>query len=207
MKFEWRKHDPNLKNVKTYPVIVRIPDRQFLAITGTGDPNQEGFANCIQVLYALSYQVKNSYKRICAGKDVMYNDYSVYPLEGIWTTHSNSLLDKDQFQYTLMIQQPNLVDSSLINEAIEIIRKKKPHPLLDHVTLFMMEEQPCVQCLHIGSYDDEPQTFEQMNLYIAESGYKRLHTKYHQELYLSDARKTIPEKRRTILRYTVLSNV
>lgn len=203
MKFEWRKHDACLKNVKQQPVIVQIPKRQFLMVKGTGDPNQEAFANCVQVLYSLSYQVKNCFKRDCFGKNVMYEDYSVFPLEGIWTSNGSSLSDKDQYEYMLMIQQPDMVNVTLMNEAMELVRKKKPHPLLDDVILYTMEEQPCVQCLHIGSYDDEPQTFHNMNTYIEDVGYTRKQMEYHQEIYLNDARKTIPEKRRTILRYTV----
>jgi hypothetical protein len=137
-----------------------------------------------------------------------YFEYTVYPLEGIWdisdeAKQSNSKeLDKDSLVFNLMIRQPDFVTKEFAVEMIEQVKKKKPNKLLDEVKFGTLEEGLCVQMLHLGSYDSEPESFKLMEEFSKENSLKRI-SKIHKEIYLSDARKTSPEKLKTVLRFKV----
>jgi hypothetical protein len=139
-----------------------------------------------------------------------YFDYTVYPLEGYWSLTDKGIkiqketgkLDKDELTYTLMIKQPSFVDIDLFNKALELAMETKKLELLNNVYFDQIEEGEVVQILHIGSYDDEPLSFEIINQFLDNNGYERTDLN-HKEIYLSDARKTVPEKLRTILRVRV----
>lgn len=178
----------------------------FFTVQGEGNPNNPEFGEYISVLYALSYGVKMSPKQGFTPDN--YFEYSIYPLEGLWDlkeearAKSMEFIDKDALVFNLMIRQPEFVTPEFAAEVIRRISKKKPHPLLAKVKFETITEGDCVQMLHIGSYDDEPASFARMEAYAEANGLKR-QSKIHREIYLSDARKTAPDKLRTILRFLV----
>lgn len=204
MKYEWKKQEKTLYNTAAQPVVITVPNQSFITIKGEGNPNKEDFAQRVSVLYTLSYQVKSLYKSQYNGisNPSGFEDYTVFPLEGIWDSTSQNPLEKDCFRYTIMIKQPDFITKDLFAEAYEKVQKKKPHPLLKEAEFQSMEDGRCIQLLHIGSYDDEPQSFALMDKFAGQQGLARL-SHIHREIYLSDARRTSPEKRKTILRYQV----
>lgn len=204
MKFEWRKHEKDLYLPKEKPVLVTVPKQKFFMISGKGNPNSEEFSEKIGVLYSLAYAVRMMPKQGFTPEG--YFEYTVYPLEGIWdlTEEGRKLdtLNKDELVYTIMIRQPDFVTEDVAHRAFEIARKKKPNPLLDKVNFDTMEDGLSVQMMHIGPYDDEPRSFEQMRKFIEENNLE-ITTLVHREIYISDARKTDKSKLKTVLRYRV----
>ena len=208
MKHEWKKHERELYGVKDRPQIITVPRQNFIMIRGIGNPNNEDFSERVGVLYSLAYPIKMRFKAMCNNDEGQcmlyeYSDYVVYPLEGVWTTsNEKNLLDKDCFQYTIMIRQPDYITKEMFESAFEAVEKKKPHLLLKEVVFDSMEEGKSIQVLHTGSFDDEPESFSKMDIFAKEKGLERL-THCHREIYLNDARTTALEKRQTILRYQV----
>jgi len=206
MKHDWKKSEKQFYAPKNEPVKETIPAMNFFTIQGEGNPNNPEFGEYISVLYALSYGVKMSPKQGFAPDN--YFEYSIYPLEGVWDlkeearAKSMDFFDKDALVFTLMIRQPEFVSPSFAAEVIERTKKKKPHTLLEKVKFETIAEGDCIQMLHIGSYDDEPANFARMEAFAESNGLERL-SKIHREIYLSDARKTSPDKLRTILRFSV----
>ncbi|HRZ96394.1 MAG TPA: GyrI-like domain-containing protein [Paludibacter sp.] len=206
MKHDWKKSEKQFYAPKSEPEKVSISAMNFFSIRGEGDPNNPEFGEYISVLYSLSYGVKMSPKQGFA--PVNYFEYSIYPLEGVWDlkeearTKSMEKIDKDALVFNLMIRQPEFVTPEFAAEVIQRVSKKKPHPLLAEVKFETLTEGDCVQMLHTGSYDDEPASFARMEAFAVANGLKR-QSKIHREIYLSDARKTAPEKLRTILRFLV----
>ncbi|OOM10418.1 GyrI-like domain-containing protein [Clostridium saccharobutylicum] len=204
MKFEWRKQEKNLYLPKEKPDLITVLQQKFFMISGKGNPNDEEFSEKIGVLYSLAYAVRMMPKQGYTPDG--YFEYTVYPLEGIWDLteegKQSNTLNKDELLYTIMIRQPDFVTQEVVNKAFENVRKKKPHPLLDDVTFETMEDGLSVQMMHIGSYDDEPQSFEQMKKFIKENNLE-ITTLKHREIYISDARKTEKSKLKTVLRYMV----
>lgn len=204
MKHEWRKHEKNLYMPKEKPEIVTVPKQKFLMIQGKGNPNNEEFAERVAVLYSLAYAIRMMPKQGYTPEG--YFEYTVYPLEGTWdlTEEGRQLdvLNKNELLYTIMIRQPDFITDDVINRAFETVRKKKPHPLLDQVTFSTIEDGLSVQMLHVGSYDNEPQSFKLMKDFIANNNLEIL-SLVHREIYISDARKVEPSKLKTVLRYMV----
>ncbi len=206
MKHEWRKKEKSIYLPKSKPEIIDVPTFRFLTIKGEGNPNSEKFAEYISVLYSLSYGIKMSHKKGLT-PDGFY-DYTVYPLEGVWDISEeakknfNGTINKDQLVFNLMIRQPNFVNIKFVEQIRNITKVNKPHELLDKVIFEEIQEEKCIQMLHLGSYDNEPETFQIMEEYAESNGLRRL-TKIHREIYLTDARKTAPEKLKTVLRFKV----
>lgn len=204
MKHEWKKHEKEIYLPKAKPEIVRVPAFKFYTLTGEGNPNSEAFAEAIGVLYSLAYAVKMLPKKGSTPEG--YFEYTVYPLEGIWDlaeeARNKEELDKDKLIYKIMIRQPDFVTDSLAVQVLEATKLKKPHPLLDSVAFEIIEDGLCVQMMHIGPYDEEPRTFEIMEAFCAENNLTRT-SKIHREIYISDVRKTAPEKLKTVLRIFV----
>lgn len=204
MKYEWRKKEKDLYLPGKKPVLITVPRQKFLMISGKGNPNDEEFSEKVGVLYSLAYAVRMMPKQGYTPDG--YYEYTVYPLEGVWDLteegrKSNTLI-KDELVYTIMIRQPEFVTQEVVDKAHEHVRKKKPHPMLDDVSFGTMEDGLSVQMMHIGSYDDEVGTFEQMKKYIEENNLEII-TLAHREIYISDPRKTEKSKLRTVLRYKV----
>lgn len=202
MKREWRKLEKNFYLPKNKPQIIDIPEFSFFSIKGEGNPNSDKFSDYVGVLYSLSYAIRMSPKK--GYQPDNYYEYTVYPLEGIWDIKEEAKLsfkelNKNDFVFDLMIRQPDFVNLAYAEKIIEIVKDTKPHELLGEAKFVSLTEGKCVQMMHLGSYDSEPASFKIMENFIDEQGYKRK-SKIHREIYLSDPRKTAPEKLKTVLR-------
>jgi hypothetical protein len=203
-KLDYKKDEKMYYLPAEHPVLITIPEMKFFMISGKGDPNtSESFSDAVQALYSLSYSIKMSPKSGNAPEQ--YQEYTIYPLEGVWDLEQAdessdfSRLDKNRFIYTLMIRQPDFVSESFAEEILGIVKKKKPNPKLDEARFETFQEGLCVQMMHIGSFDSESRSFQKIEQFLIEQGLSRIsHT--HREIYLSDPRKTAPEKLRTVLR-------
>mgnify|MGYP001271639419 CR=1 FL=1 len=210
MKQDWKKSEKQFYNAKPIPEKVNIPAMNFFSIRGEGNPNSPEFAEYIGVLYSLSYGVKMSPKQGFAPPD--YHEYSIYPLEGVWDLKEEAklrpmeFLDKNALVFHLMIRQPEFVTPGFVATVLEHVRSKKPHPLIDRVHFEKISEGDCIQMLHVGSYDNEPASFALMEAFATKQGWQRK-SKIHREIYLSDARKTAPEKLKTILRFQIGNSI
>jgi hypothetical protein len=206
MKHDWKKEDKKYYLPKNEPELIEVPEFGFFSIKGEGNPNDAFFGEYIQVLYSLSYAVKMSPK---SGKaPAGYFDYTVYPLEGVWDLKDASRIradrtfDKNDLIFKLMMRQPDFVTPEYAAEIIEYTQKKKLLRLLGEVTYNRIAEGLCIQMLHNGPYDAEPESFRKMEAFAGIKGLARpFH--FHREIYLSDARKVSPDKLRTVLRFTV----
>jgi hypothetical protein len=204
MKYEWKKQAKELYLPKNEPRIIVVPSMKYFMLDGKGDPNSNEFSEAIGVLYSLSYAIKMMPKKGITPQG--YFEYTVFPLEGIWDLADEAKglekLDKDSLIYTIMIRQPDFVTKELAQEVIENTKQKKPHPLLDKVRFATLEEGKCVQMLHVGPYENEPCSFAKMEEFCVANNLMRI-SKTHKEIYLSDARKTTPEKLKTVLRIQI----
>lgn len=201
-KVDYKKTYKALYSPKAIPSFVAVPRIKFVMIDGKGDPNGADFARAIEVLYAFSYAVKMSYKSSNVPEG--YFAYTVFPLEGEWdlTDKSKTITDKSNYQYTMMIRQPEFLTKDMFERFLLETKKKKQNEYLDKIYFEEFEEGLCCQMLHIGSYDAEPASFEIMDKFCRENGYKRSF-KTHREIYLSDPRKTEASKLKTILRFRI----
>ena len=176
-------------------------------IEGKGNPNDGEFAEKVGILYSMAYAIRMMPKKGYTPEG--YFEYTVYPLEGLWdlTEEGRKLdkLDKDQLLYTIMIRQPEFVTTEVVDMAFESVRKKKPHEFLEEVEFSTIEEGLSVQMLHVGPYDNEPETIKVMKEFIRENNLEIV-TLEHREIYLSDVRKVEPAKLKTVLRYRVKPN-
>lgn len=204
LKYEWKKQDKELYLPKSSPTVLDVPTIKFFTIKGTGNPNSEAFTERVEALYKLSYAIRMMPKKGHTPEG--YFEYTVFPLEGFWDLDEEGrqleYLDKDRFLYMLMIRQPDFVTEALMNEAKTSVQKKISAELLQGISLEEINEGLCVQCMHIGSYDDEPETFLAMEDFCKQKGLQRAE-KQHREIYISDPRKTAPEKMKTVLRFKV----
>lgn len=204
MKHEWRKKEKNYYIPKAKLEIVNMEKFKFIQIKGSGSPNNEEFSERVGVLYSLAYTIKMMPKKGITPDG--YFDYTVYPLEGIWDLDEEGRLknefDKNNLVYNIMIRQPDFVTKEVFDLAMEMTKKKKPNKLLDDVVFGEIEEGMCVQMMHIGPYDDEYKSFEVMKEFIKDNNLV-IKSLAHREIYISDVRKTAPEKLKTVLRYMV----
>ncbi|MDF2605871.1 MAG: hypothetical protein K0S34_61 [Bacillales bacterium] len=204
MKYEWKKHDKQYYLPKTTPTIIDIPSFKYITIEGKGNPNSDQFGRVVEALYSLSYAIRMMPKKGFTPEG--YFEYTVFPLEGIWDLDEEGrkleYLDKDKLVYKLMIRQPGFVTDEVFEKAKELSNKKISSELLNQATFESIEEGKCVQCMHLGSYDDEPITFSMMESFCTENNIMRIE-KTHREIYISDARKTPPEKLKTVIRFKV----
>jgi len=212
-KHEWRKAEKDLYLPKSLPAFVTVPPCTYFSLRGSGNPNDSYFAEYIGVLYALSYAVKMSLKRNSSLELGLsqegYCDYTVYPLEGVWDITDEAkimdspALDKNSLVFDLMIRQPGFVTEDFAYKILQQVSENKPHELLQKIQFSRWEEGLCVQMLHIGSYDNEPASFRTMEEFAQRHDVHRI-SKVHREIYLTDARKTLPEKQKTVLRFQVV---
>ncbi len=187
---------------KTAPEIVDVPSMPFFTLSGSGDPNREAFAEETAALYSLSYAVKMSYK----SDDVpaSYYEYTVFPLEGVWDLldRSKPATDKSNLKYKIMIRQPDFLTEPMFERFLEQTKKKKPNPFLGQVRFERISDGLSCQMMHLGSFDDEPQSFARMETYCEEQSFIRT-SLLHREIYLSDPRRVEPAKMKTVLRFPV----
>ncbi len=207
MPFDFKKEYKELYQPKSKPQIVEVPPMNYIAVHGTGDPNEDdgAYQQAISVLYAVAYTLKMSYKTDY--KIAGFFEYVVPPLEGFWwqdDVDGVNYADKSGFHWISVIRLPDFVTKSDFDWAVQTAAKKKQ---LDcsSAKFLTIEEGLCVQMMHVGSYDDEPASVALMNEYLAQNGYANDLTaeRLHHEIYLSDPRKTAPEKRKTVLRHPI----
>ena len=206
--FDYKKEYKDLYLPKQKPSVIEVPPMRYVAVRGSGDPNEEGgaYKEAVGVLYAISYTIKMSEK---GGHNIDgYFPYVVPPLEGLWWMADGSAgvdyANKSGFCWISMIRLPEFVDEPIFRWAKEEVFRKKGIDT-SGATFYSLQEGLCVQCMHIGSYDDEPATVAAMEAYMSENGYRPdfSDTRRHHEIYLSDPRRTAPEKCRTVIRHPI----
>lgn len=207
MAFDFKKEYKEFYMPKSKPEIVNVPKANYIAVRGKGDPNDEGgeYKAAIAVLYAIAYTIKMS--KMGDHRIDGYYDYVVPPLEGFWWQEDIDGIDysdKSTFCWISVIRLPEFVTVEEFVWATEEAAKKKK---LDcsKAEFLTIDEGLCVQMMHNGSFDDEPATVDIMNRFIEENGYENdfSDSRLHHEIYLSDARKVVPEKWKTIIRHPI----
>ena len=207
MAFDFKKEYKEFYMPKKKPEIVNIPKANYIAVRGEGNPNEEGgaYQQAVGVLYAVAYTLKMSYKTNY--KIEGFYEYVVPPLEGFWWQDHVTGVDysnKDTFHWISVIRLPDFVTKADFDWAVETASEKKKMDC-SGAEFFTVEEGLCVQIMHIGPFDDEPATVSVMDAYLAENGYENdlSDRRLHHEIYMSDARKTAPEKWKTVIRHPV----
>ena len=200
MKYEWRKLDKKLYQGPKTPVVIEHPVQSFIMLNGQGNPNKADFSERVSALYSLAYAIKMEYKKTAHHQE--FTDFTVYPLEGIWQQTEAETLVKDDLVYTIMIAQPEFITNEIVETALEKVKVKKPNPFYNEIRFERISEGSSVAMLHVGPFDDEPQTFAKMDAFCQENGLKR-YMNYHREIYLNNKNRTSPQKLKTILRYRV----
>ena len=200
MKYEWRKEEKSLYGVKASPKVVDVPEQSFIMLDGTGNPNLPGFAEEVSALYALAYAIKMDYKKSHTNQEIQ--DFTVYPLEGIWQQKEQGELVKEELIYTIMIAQPSFISKEMVEEALERVKVKKPNPHYEKIRFETIKEGKCLTMLHLGSFDSEPLSFAKMDAFCKENSLNR-RSLFHREIYLNNLNRTSPDKLKTILRYQV----
>ncbi len=207
MAFDFKKEYKEFYLPKNKPDIIEIPKMNYLAVRGAGDPNAEGgeYKKSIELLYAVAFTLKMSKKTNYRIEG--YFDYVVPPLEGFWWQDGVQGLDysrKDEMKFISVIRLPDFVQEKDFNWAVEEATRKKQKDF-SKVEFFSYDEGLVVQCMHIGSYDDEPATIAAMDEYARDQGYELdiQNPRYHHEIYLSDPRRCAVEKLKTVLRHPI----
>ena len=207
MAFDFKKEYKEFYMSKSVPEIVTVPKANYIAVRGMGDPNQEGgaYQSAVSILYAVAYTLKMSYKTDYRIEG--FFEYVVPPLEGFWWqegTDGVDYRDKSTSHWISVIRLPEFVTKKDFDWAVEEAARKKKLDcsLAEFLTI---EEGLCVQIMHIGPFEHEPSTVALMDQYIAENGYANdmNEARRHHEIYLSDARKVAPEKRKTVIRHPI----
>ena len=207
MAFDFKKEYKEFYMPKSMPSIVNVPKMNYIAVRGRGNPNEEDgeYKQAIGILYGIAYTIKMSKK----GNHQIdgYFEYVVPPLEGFWWQDGVAGVDyahKENFNWISVIRLPDFVTKDDFDWAIEEATRKKKTDF-SKVEFLQVDEGLCVQCMHIGSYDDEPATVDLMHRFMEEQGYELdiSDTRRHHEIYLSDARKVAPEKLKTVIRHPI----
>ena len=229
MAFDFKKEYKDLYLPKTKPELIDVPPMSFIAVAGTGNPNEENgsYAGAMGLLYAFSYTIKMS--KMGAWQPDGYFDYTVPPLEGLWWTSDEAfdgqrILDKDALSWISLIRQPDFVTPEVHRWAREQVAAKKPELDVGRARLVRFAEGPCAQVMHKGPYDDEPATVAALEEFVRASGLESgiadpaspealmdaldadggvPPVRLHHEIYLGDPRRTKPENLRTVLRHPV----
>lgn len=208
MVFDYKKEYKEFYMPKSKPSIVVIPKMNYIAVRGKGNPNEDDseYKKSIGLLYAIAFTIKMSYKG--THKIDGYFSYVVPPLEGFWWQDNGKLeIDynsKDEFNFISVIRLPDFVTKKDFDWAIKEASEKKKIDF-SKAEFLTYEEGLCVQCMHIGPYDDEPETINKMHDHIKENGYE-LDTsgkRRHHEIYLSDPRRCAVEKLKTVIRHPI----
>lgn len=207
MAFDFKKEYKEFYMPKRKPEIVNVPMMTYVTVRGKGDPNEEGgeYKKAVGTLYAVAYTLKMS--RMTDHRIDGYFDYVVPPLEGLWWQEGVDGVnygDKASFNWLAMIRLPDFVTLDEFEWAVKTAEEKK-NADFSSAEYLTLTEGLCVQIMHTGSYDDEPESVKLMDEYIAEKGYENDMTdgRMHHEIYLSDPRKCAPEKLRTVIRHPI----
>lgn len=207
MAFDYKKEYKEFYMPPKKPGIIEVPQMNYIAVRGKGDPNEEEgeYKATIGLLYGIAFTIKMSYKGDY--KIDGYFEYVVPPLEGFWWQDGIEGIDyehKEKFSFISLIRLPDFVTKKDFEWAVaEATRKKKTD--FSKVEFLTYDEGLCVQCMHIGPYDDEPATVELMHEYMKKNGYELdiTDSRFHHEIYLSDARRVAPEKLKTVIRHPI----
>ncbi len=207
MAFDYKKEYKEFYMPANKPSIVTVPKMNYIAVRGKGNPNDESgeYKDSIGLLYAIAFTIKMSYKG--SHKIDGYFEYVVPPLEGFWWQEGSDTIDyanKNGFNFISLIRLPDFVTKADFDWAVrEATNKKKAD--FSKVEFLTYDEGVCVQCMHVGSYDDEPKTVALMHEYMAANGYVLdiSESRYHHEIYLSDPRKCAGEKLKTVVRHPI----
>jgi len=206
--FDFKKEFKDLYQPKTEPQKIVVPEMDFITVSGRGDPNDESgdYKKALEILYGLSWTIKMS--KMGENKIDGYFEYVMAPLEGFWWTKDSfehfDKNDKSDFYFISAIRQPAFVTNAVFEWARgELLRKKGIDSSV--AKLEKIDEGLCVQCMHIGPYDNEKRTLKKIDDYIEESGLTKdlSKTRLHHEIYFGDPRKTDPSKLKTVLRIPV----
>lgn len=213
-KIDFKKLYKDLYAPGTEPSLIDVPAMKFLMVEGKGNPNTPGgeYQQAVELLYALTYTIKMAYKR---SKQPGITDYVVPPLEGLWWLEDQNDFDftkKDQYCWISMIRQPDFLSEDMFEAALKEVAKKKPTLDVGKARLELFREGLCVQCMHIGSFDEESATVAKIDAYVEEIGKKNAigtlspegKQRLHHEIYVSNPLKCNPSKRKTILRHPVM---
>lgn len=205
MAFDYKKEYKEFYLPPKTPGIVTVPAMNFLAVRGQGDPNEEdgAYKRALGMLYNVAFTIKMSKRHKLEGNF----DYVVPPLEGLWWQEGVQGVDyahKKDFQWIALIRLPEFVTKEVFDWAIQEATEKKQQDF-SSVEFFPWEEGLCVQCMHIGPYDDEPATVAAMEAYAKDQGYKADfgEVRFHHEIYLSDVRRCKPERLKTVIRQPI----
>lgn len=209
MAFDYKKEYKEFYMPKKKPGIVEIPKMSYIAVRGQGNPNDEDgeYKKSIGLLYAIAFTIKMSYKG--THKIDGYFEYVVPPLEGFWWQENAQGIDynrKEDMHFISVIRLPDFVTKDDFNWAVDEATKKKKQDF-SRVEFLSYKEGICVQCMHIGSYDSEPETVDLMHKYMEENGYELDITdeRLHHEIYLSDPRRCDVNKLKTAIRHPIKS--
>jgi len=207
--FDFKKEFKDLYLPKNKPSIIDVPAMRFIMVNGKGDPNTSAFyKTALEVLYSLTYSIKMS--KMGGNQPEGYFDYVVPPLEGLWWFEGESFNGsvmgrKDEFNWVMMIRQPDFVTPGVFENAKAVLSKKKPHLDTTIARLEDFTEGLCAQIMHIGPYDNEQSTIETLEEFIKSQGYRTEMSglRQHHEIYLNDPNKTPPEKLKTVIRHPI----
>ena len=204
MAFDYKKEYKEFYLPPKTPGIVTVPAMNFLAVRGQGDPNEAdgAYKEALGMLYAVAYTIKMSKQ-----KPDGYFEYVVPTLEGLWWQegiHGVDYAHKKEFQWISLIRLPEFVTKEVFDRAIREATEKKQQDF-SAVAFFSWEEGLCVQCMHLGPYDDETATVAAMEEYDKAQGYEADfgEKRFHHEIYLSDVRRCRPERLKTVIRHPI----
>jgi hypothetical protein len=204
---DYKKEYKNLYSPKNIPMIIEVPEMTFVAVEGKGNPNDENgeYSKALELLYGIQYTIKMSKKGNNIPKG--YYDYVVPPLEGLWWVENNTSVqpkDKSKYIWISIIRLPEYVTKEVFQWACSEVENRKKIET-EKVKYIKIEEGLCVQCMHIGSFDEEDKTVKLMEKYIGENNFINdiNEKRHHHEIYLSDFRKTEKEKLKTIIRIPI----
>ncbi len=207
MAFDYKKEYKEFYMPANKPSIIIVPKMNYIAVRGKGNPNDESgeYKDSIGLLYAIAFTIKMSYKG--SHKIDGYFEYVVPPLEGFWWQEGSDTIDyanKNGFNFISLIRLPDFVTKADFDWAVQEATNKKKADF-SKVEFLTYDEGVCVQCMHVGSYDDEPKTVALMHEYMAVNGYVLdiSESRYHHEIYLSDPRKCAVEKLKTVVRHPI----
>ncbi len=207
MAFDFKKEYREFYLPKAKPELVTVPRMNYLAVRGTGDPNEEGGAYKVSIglLYGVAYTIKMS--KLGDHRIEGYFDFVVPPLEGFWCQEGTEGFDyrrKEKFHWISVIRLPDFVTEQDLNWAKNDAERKKKQDF-SPVEFLSLEEGECVQMLHVGPFDLEPESVEKMDEFLRERGYENdfSPTRLHHEIYLSDVRKLPPERWKTVIRHPI----
>lgn len=207
MSFDYKKEYKEFYLPKKKPSIVTVPSMNFVAVHGHGNPNEEDgeYKKALAILYAIAYTIKMS--KMGDHRIEGYFDYVVPPLEGLWMQAGENGIDysrKEDFEWISMIRLPDFVTQKDFEWAKQEAARKKNLDV-SSAQFMTYEEGLCVQCMHVGSYDSEPATIAAMDEFARKEGYvpDLSARRPHHEIYLSDPRRTAPERLKTIIRHPI----